>query len=144
MNMSAGMDRNDFASIRPVGVGHPEGDAGRSAASPLATNLTHTSVGPRAFDRYATHLPSGEMAGAHSRAGPLVSRRIREKDGPGTSTTVRDPIHFPTKAAASAVTSEPTTNAAMDALVRLAGAGGATTSVAVLLTASSISIRASA
>src|SRR5947209_7558308 len=54
----------------------------RFAASPLPRNLTQTSVGPRAFERYATHLPSGEIAGAHSRAGLLVNRMMRANDGP--------------------------------------------------------------
>ena len=110
-------------SIPPMpvpGVTSRPVDAVRFAGSPPATNLTQTSVGPRAFDKYATHFPSGEMAGAHSRAGPLVSRTIREKDGPVRLNTVRDPIHVPIKAATSAVTSEPATNAAMDTLVRLA------------------------
>ena len=44
-------------------------------------NLTHTSVGPRASERYATHLPSGEMAGAISRAAAEVRRTTRENVG---------------------------------------------------------------
>ncbi len=56
-------------------------DAVKFAASPPATNLIQTSGFPLAFDTYATHFPSGEMAGPISRAGPLVRRTTREKRG---------------------------------------------------------------
>src|SRR6476620_4932983 len=93
------------------GVTSRPADAVRFAGSPPAMNVTHTSVGPRASDRYATHLPSGEIAGAQSRAGPLVSRRIRENEGPRSAPSARDPENLPTKVAASPVTSTPTVNA---------------------------------
>lgn len=43
---------------------------------PPPTNCTHTSVGPRASDRYATHLPSGEIAGAI----PCAAGDVKRKD----------------------------------------------------------------
>src|SRR5438132_14015427 len=56
----------------------------RLIGSPPAMNFTHTATRPRASDKYATHLASGEMAGPNSCAGPSVSLMIREKDGPGS------------------------------------------------------------
>src|SRR5262245_21378087 len=53
-------------------------DAVRLIGSPPPRNRAHTSVEPRAFDRYAIHFPSGEMAGANSEASPCVICVTRE------------------------------------------------------------------
>jgi hypothetical protein len=51
-------------------------------------NLTQTSVvPPRAFDKYATHLPSGEMAGAYSCAAVETRRTTRSNTGGASSLT---------------------------------------------------------
>src|SRR6185436_8542439 len=55
----------------------------RFCGSPPARNFTQTFGDPPAFDTYATHLPSGEIAGPNSRAGPAVIGMIRENIGAG-------------------------------------------------------------
>src|SRR5262245_47689784 len=73
-------------------------------------NRTHMLADPPISDTYATHFPSGEMAGPDSRAGPFVKRTIRENDNAaefrGSS---RDVMYQPAKAPAAAMT----TNAAV-------------------------------
>src|SRR5262245_9601384 len=67
-------------------------DAVRLTGAPPVTNLTHTSTTPRASDMYATHLPSGEIAGEKSFTGPLVSRTTRDTEGPkGARDHIQDP-----------------------------------------------------
>ena len=53
----------------------------RLTASPPAMNLTQTLAAPPASDRYATHLPSGDIAGAPSRSVPVVRRTTCENEG---------------------------------------------------------------
>src|SRR5205823_6094804 len=76
----------------------------RLIGSPPARNFTHTSVAPRALDRNAIHLPSGESAGADSSAGPLVSRTTREKVGAAAAVPARLAMRLATIAEAAAVT----------------------------------------
>jgi hypothetical protein len=56
-------------------------DAVKFCGSPPLRNRTHTSVGPRAFDRYAIHFPSGEIAAPDSKDAPCVSCVTRENSG---------------------------------------------------------------
>jgi hypothetical protein len=68
-------------------------------------NLTHTSVGPRALDRYATHLPSGEITGLNSCAGVETRRTTRSNTGVAASACCREanqPTVVPTTPNASA------------------------------------------
>src|SRR5437879_6071841 len=58
-----------------------DSDAVRFVEAPLSRNFTQTSDGPRTSDRYAIHLPSGEMAAPDSFAGVSVTRTGRDSVG---------------------------------------------------------------
>src|SRR6266508_868344 len=81
----------------------------RLIGSPPARNFTQRSVFPRAFERNATHFPSGETAGAASSAGPFVSRTTRENEGASVCAG-RVRIIATAIAAATAVNSMPLRN----------------------------------
>ena len=63
----------------------PNLPAVKLAGSPPARNLTHTFVDPPAFDKYAIHLPSGEMTAPYSCAAVETTRATRSNSGAATS-----------------------------------------------------------